>query len=72
MPLPALWTGLLSMLTNIFKWIPMVTSFLAGRLYAAKEQNDKVIDIKSRQLKKAVNPVTDGNLDDRLRDDDNW
>ena len=64
--------ALISMLSRIMSLVPILAGWIAGRQSAVSEQNEKVINIKSNQLSKAVNPVTSRNLDDRLRDDDNW
>lgn len=66
----AFWVSLLSGVLNMLKWIPMGIAYLFGRRSIINEQNEKVIDIKTRQAKKALDVPDRGAVIDILRDDE--
>lgn len=72
MRLSAMWVSLLSLLANISKLIPMGIAYVFGRRSIANEQNEKVIDIKTRQTKKALDMPDRSTIIDILRDDDKF
>lgn len=68
----AFWVSLLSGVLNILKLIPMGIAYLFGKRSIINEQNEKVIDIKTRQTKKALDVPDRGTIIDILRDDDKF
>jgi len=70
--LSAMWVSLLSGVLNILKYIPMGVAYVFGRRSIVNEQNEKIIDIKTRQTKKALDVPDRGAVIDILRDDDKF
>lgn len=69
-----IWTKILSILTGMLKWIPIVTAYVSGRRSVINETNEKVVDIRGRQTKAALDKPDRDAVIDSLRDakDDRW
>lgn len=67
-------TALISTIAKAFSWVPTVVAYLVGRRSYASDQKDKIIDIKTRQQKAAVDKPDRDRVVNSLRDgnDDTW